>query len=407
MTAAVELRPAATPGRVGQGTAVEQSRAVAEVHAAIVVAQQVPRNTTRAERDMERACARKELAAKAFFRFRRGGEQISGETVQLARELARCWGNIQYGLTELRRDDGYGQSEMQAWAWDVETNARASTTFIVPHRRDRSQEKGGPVTLTDMRDIYENNANHGARRLREMIFAVLPVWYIAAAVEACYETLAKGEDGAALSTDRAVAEFGRLGIKAEHLEQKLGAPRSVWTARDMAELRVIYDSITRGEVRKEDEFPAAADRVTAADITGPAPQAPAAQDDTQPSGEPQGGRGRGNRGAPPPAPQDRKQRPQKSDLARVDELLRKIPLGNEDDRTVFLEWVCGGPYTAARKQIEDVTTLLEAALNSAQGDVEEAASEVWRQYRAAQGQDAAEAAQDSGAVDGEEAAANA
>ena len=217
MSTAVDVQQYLTPSRVGQGTAVEQSRAIAEVQAAVIVAQQCPRSIDRAVRDMQRSCAQKSLAEKAFFRYSRGGSQISGPSVQLARELARCFGNIQYGIVELRRDDGFGQSEMLAFAWDLETNTRSSTTFIVPHIRDT---RDGAKPLTDMRDIYENNANNGARRLREMIFAILPGWYTEDAVAACYATLAADDDAGTIAEriGQAVEGFGRIGVTAGTLE---------------------------------------------------------------------------------------------------------------------------------------------------------------------------------------------
>jgi hypothetical protein len=286
--AAIDHQPALpVPSRLGQGTAVEQSRAIAEVQAAVVVAQQMPRDINRAVRDMERSCAQKSLAEKAFFRYSRGGSQISGPSVQLARELARCFGNMQYGIVEMRRDDGYGQSEMLAFAWDLETNTRSSTTFIVPHIRDTNK---GSKALTDQRDIYENNANNGARRLREMVFAVLPGWYTEDAVAACYETLAVDVGDGTAREERissAVAKFGEMGVTLPQLEQKLGAPRPKWTPTDLAQLSVIYRSLMRGEAQKEDEFPSAApsaSRVTLSELGGngngngatPAPPADAA-----------------------------------------------------------------------------------------------------------------------------------
>ncbi len=152
------------PGRIGQGTAVEQSRAVAEVQAAIIVAQQCPRHVDVARNEMRVTCGMLGLAERAFYQYPKGRQTVSGPSVHLARELARCWGNVDYGIKELRRDDEYGQSEMQAWAWDQQTNTRSSNTFIVPHKRDSASGS----TLTSIRDIYENNANNGARRLREM-----------------------------------------------------------------------------------------------------------------------------------------------------------------------------------------------------------------------------------------------
>jgi hypothetical protein len=252
------------PSRIGQGTVVEQSRAVAEVQAAIVVAQQCPRDTNAALRQMKDACGRMALADRAFFRYPRGGEQVSGPTIHVARELARCWGNIQYGVAELRRDDDAGQSEMVAFAWDCQTNARTSTTFIVPHRRDT---KTGTKALTEMRDIYENNANNGARRVREMIFGVLPTWFTEEALDLCSRTLEAG-DGTPLPEliTKTTEVFGKLGVTPEQLAAKTGSPLASWTANDVAQMRVVYNSIRRGETTREREFETEAPGLTAADI---------------------------------------------------------------------------------------------------------------------------------------------
>lgn len=265
------LRPVATPARVGQATAVEQSRAVAEVQAAVLVAQQCPRSVDRAVADMRRSCSEMALAQRAFFRFSRGGSQVSGASVYLARELARCWGNIDYGVGEMRRDDDAAQSEMRAWAWDQETNARASSTFIVPHMRDK---RGGPERLVDLRDIYENNANQGARRVREAIFSVLPGWYVEEAKDLCTKTLERG-DGRPLGEriEQAIKLFGALGVSADQMERKLGRPQVQWNARDLGELTTVYQSIGRGEANVDDEFPPI--RVTADEVLANATQAPA------------------------------------------------------------------------------------------------------------------------------------
>lgn len=263
------------PGRLGQATAVEQTRAAAEVAAAVHVAQQCPRNVQSARAAMLDSCDRKYLAEKAFYRFPRAGGVVSGASVHLARELARCWGNVQYGISELRRDDDFGQSEMQAWAWDVQTNTRASTTFIVPHARDKKDPKTREnlrEPLPELRDIYENNANNGARRVREMIFSVLPPWFAEEAQETCRATLEKG-DGKPLAVrvSDAIDAFARLDITPDQMEQKLGRPRSAWTEYDVAQLQVMYRSLRRGEISREDEFPPP--RVTAAEITAAAPNA--------------------------------------------------------------------------------------------------------------------------------------
>jgi hypothetical protein len=271
-TAIAPARPIPLPDRIGQGTAVEQARAVAQVQAQVLVAQQCPRDIDTAIREMKQSCTQQELADRAFYRYARGGENITGPSVKLARELARCFGNVEYGETELRRDDEYGQSEMQAFAWDLERNTRAVRTFIVPHRRDT---RNGSKPLTDARDVYENNANAAARRLREAIFAILPPWFIDRAVDLCNQTLANG-GGIPLATriTNCIDKFDAIGIHREQLEQKLGRPAGRWSDHDVAQLGVIFKSVQRGEISADDEFPP--QQVTAAEITGKQAAAPAA-----------------------------------------------------------------------------------------------------------------------------------
>lgn len=265
MNEIIQVHASPVPASVGQATAVEQSRAVAEVLAAVQLAQQCPRDVQAALASMKDSCAQKFLAERASFRFSRGGSQVSGPSVHLARELARCWGHLLYGVKEMRRDDVAGESEMMAYAWDVQSNTRNETVFIVPHKRDRS---GGPVKLTDMRDIYENNANAAARRVRECIFNVLPPWFTEQAKQACRTTL---EDGGgkpiAERVADAIARYAAIAVTEDQLERKLGRKTGKWTAADIATLIVIYTSISNGEATVAEEFPQ--DKVSVADI-GPA-----------------------------------------------------------------------------------------------------------------------------------------
>ncbi|MCX5522643.1 hypothetical protein OG342_07160 [Streptomyces bobili] len=257
-------QPAAQgPDRVGQQTAVEQSRAVAEVQAAIYVARQFPRDVGRSRSAMQAACGSLALAEKAFYKFPRAGGSVEGSTIHLAKTLAQAWGNIQYGVSEMRRDDEYRQSEMQAWAWDVEANTRHVLTFVVPHAKFAS---GKVQALIDLRDIYENNANNGARRLREAIFAVIPEFFIDEAEELCRETLNKG-DGKPIEqrVEGAVAVFKSLGVNEERLEQKLGRKKAQWTGADIAQLLITHKSIQRREIAVEEAFPQA--RITGGEIT--------------------------------------------------------------------------------------------------------------------------------------------
>ncbi len=255
-----------SPTWVGQATAVEQSRAVAEVQAAIVVAQQCPRDMVRAWAEMRAACGRLGLASRAFYSVTNRG---SGPSVHLARELARIWGNLDYGVRELRRDDEAGQSEIQAYAWDQQTNVRPTRSLIVPHARMKDKKR---VPLTDLTDVYLNNQNIGARAVRECLFSVMPADYVAEAQELCRATIEKG-DGQPLDRRIAdmVAAFGQLGVKVGQIETRLGHKRGQWTAADVADLGVVFSSIKRREATVDEEFP---ERVTAAEIQAQAAPAP-------------------------------------------------------------------------------------------------------------------------------------
>lgn len=252
-------------GGVRQATFVEMHRAQAEVVAAVMAARELPRDIPGAVADMKAGCARWSVANRAFYRYKRAGKAITGESIHLARFLAGCWGNMQYGITELSRDDD--ESQMQAWAWDLQKNNRPTTTFIVPHGRMANDEY---KALTDPRDVYENNANMGGRRVREMILAVLPPWFRDEAVDLCRKTLADGEPGQKLPefpvrVANMLDGFAKMGVTRRQVEEKQGRDADEFTPEDLASLTIVYQSLRRAETTRDEEFPAA--RVTAEDIT--------------------------------------------------------------------------------------------------------------------------------------------
>lgn len=238
-----------------EATKVEQARVVAEVQARIIVAQQCPRDVPGALAAMREACSMTALASRAFYSFSRAGGTVAGPSIHLARELARVWGNIDYGITELSRDDNARTSEVMAWAWDMQTNTRSSNTFVVPHARDT---KSGRKDILDLRDVYENNTNQGSRRVREAIFAVIPTWFVQEAQDLCHSTTVKG-DGTPLAQriTLAIDKLNELGVTVDRIERKVGRKSAAWDAHDVARLGVSFASIRQGTVRIEDEFPSA------------------------------------------------------------------------------------------------------------------------------------------------------
>lgn len=249
-----------------EATAIEQSRAIAEVQAAVVVAQQSPRHVASARTRMQQACSSLPLAQKAFYSVPNRGQ---GPSVHLARELAQCWGNVQHSMVELRRDDVAGESEMQAVAWDIEHNTRSSRSFISPHVRMKGRQR---QVLTDVSDIVNQNNNAASRAVREVIFTILPVWFVEEAKALCEATLQRG-DGEPLSAriSKAIEAFGRDGITTDMLEGRIGRGQDRWDEQDVADLLVLFQSLRSGDIAREEAFGVGG--VTTAEIIGdPNPQ---------------------------------------------------------------------------------------------------------------------------------------
>lgn len=241
----------AQPKAVSQGTVVEQTRAAAEVAAAVSVARNFPRSQADAIAGMQELCSRLTVAQRAFYEVPSRG---SGLSVHIARELARIWGNVDYGVRELARNDTTGESEMTVWAWDMEQNVRNSRSFIQPHQRMKGKER---QNLTDLGDIYLANQNTGARAVRECIFATLPGWFLADAETALRTTLEVG-DGKPLAQRRAEAAAGFLNalrITQTQLETRLKAPIDKWTTAHLTELSRVYSSIAVDGIAAAEFFP--------------------------------------------------------------------------------------------------------------------------------------------------------
>lgn len=240
----VPAAPASVPmqlGNINQGTvAIEASRAVAEAQGKLYIAKAFPRNETKAYSSVMEVCSRYGFASKAFYAFPRGKETITGPNIRFAEELARCWGNVDYGIKELSRDSG--KSELQAYAWDLETNTQSVQNFTNPHQREVGKKM---VSLTSDRDIYENNANMAARRLRARILAILPAWLVDAAIDRCKKTVAAGEKGMIL-IDRIrvlVQMFGKFGVTQDQIEKRLKKKVDAMSEDELAEYVGIYNSI--------------------------------------------------------------------------------------------------------------------------------------------------------------------
>ncbi|MGN0605814.1 MAG: hypothetical protein ACI4JM_04765 [Oscillospiraceae bacterium] len=247
--------PVIPTGNINQGTvAIESSRATAEALGKLMLAKQSPRDVVAAYTRVAQACQRIGVAEKAFYSYQRSGTTVTGVTIRFAEELARCWGNIDFGLKELSRDNG--KSEMQAYAWDTETNTISQQTFTVLHVREKNKTT---YDLTSERDIYENNTNYGSRRLRSRILAILPSDLVDMAIEECKKTLnnqTNGINNAPLIDyiKNLVIRFENLGVKKEDIEQRANKKVENFDRDDYVEYVGILNSIGTKETKASEWF---------------------------------------------------------------------------------------------------------------------------------------------------------
>ena len=253
------------PASKGGVIPTEQHRAISEVQASMIIAKRFPRDIQESYVRIMKACERPTLAQGAQYAYPRGGQMITGPSIRLAETIAQNWGNLQFGIRELSQETG--ESEVEAFAWDIETNTRQIKVFKVPHIR---YKKSGVKKLTDPRDIYEMVANQGARRLRACILGVIPGDIIDAAVAQCEKTLQSG-DGKPME-DRVrdmIAAFDKIGVTKAMIEDRLQHKTTAIVAQQVVDLGKIYNSIKDGMSKREDWFsvPTAKQTPEADDLT--------------------------------------------------------------------------------------------------------------------------------------------
>lgn len=225
--------------------AMATTRQAQEVQAAMIVAKRFPRDERVSMERILTACCRRSLAESATYGYSRGGTEITGPSIRLAECIAQNWGNVDFGYIELEQKNG--ESQVMAYAWDLETNTRQSKVFSVPHRRDT---RNGSYPLTDSRDIYELVANQAARRVRSCILAIIPGDVVESAVKQCDLTLKSSASGVPLEAriNDMVAKFSEYGVTEEQLKNYIGKNVDAFTENDVIRLGKVYRSLKDGIV---------------------------------------------------------------------------------------------------------------------------------------------------------------
>jgi hypothetical protein len=232
------------------------------------MARLAPRDEIASQSRILAACRREHLAKQAMYLYPRGGQSVKGPSIRLAEVLAQNWGNMDFGTREVERRDG--ESEMLAFAWDIETNVRAERRFTVRHIRDK---QGGGVALSDERDIYELGANMAARRLRACILQIVPGDVVDLAIAECAKTVATGGTKSFPDKVRELVEaFGKLSITVGHIETRLGHAVGEMLPEEFSDLVAIYTALKDKQGKASDYF-AVPKQVSATEATTAATEA--------------------------------------------------------------------------------------------------------------------------------------
>lgn len=227
------------------------SRQTQEVQGQIIMAKKFPRDYRASCNRIMQACQRKELAEKAMYEYPKGGTKVVGPSIRLAEALAQNWGNMSFGIVELEQKAG--ESQVMAYAWDLETNTRQERIFSVPHIRNT---KKGNVVLTDPRDIYEMVASQGARRLRACILGVIPGDVVEDAMDQCNKTLTQGETESINDRVKRMVEVfeKEFFVPLEAIEKYIGCKSSAFSENDIIRMKRVYTSLKDGMAKREEIF---------------------------------------------------------------------------------------------------------------------------------------------------------
>lgn len=225
-----------------------QTREQAEIQSMMVMAKQFPRDEMRAIENIKRACQRPTLAKKATYTYSKGGSDVSGPSIHLAKAIMKCWGNGLSGIRELeQRVNTQGQTEslVETFALDLETNYKEIKQFSVPHVRNTRK---GTYRIEDAREIYELVANMGARRERACILSVIPQDVVDIAVEECQKTLEQNFQVTDESIKAWLDAFAKMGVTKAQIEKRLQrrANAESMTPANLVNLQGIYNSIKDG-----------------------------------------------------------------------------------------------------------------------------------------------------------------
>lgn len=253
------------------GLTAAAAREQYEIQAAMIMAKKFPRDELKANLKLMDVVSRAEAAEAACYSFKRGGAQVKGPSVRLARQAARCWGNLRSGFTVVSVDQDF--VHIKGYCLDLETNTRREEESKFKKRVQRKVWANN-VSVTewvvpDERDLRELVNKNGAICERNAVLGIIPSDMVSDAIKKANATLISAAAGELklnkTDTLKALLSlFSSIDVNQEMLEKYLGHSLDTVGAEELADLKQILMSIRDGNTKRDEHFDMPKNKASAA-----------------------------------------------------------------------------------------------------------------------------------------------
>lgn len=231
---------------------IEMHRAAAEVYASLQMALERPRDEALCLQKIEALCNNADFAAGALYVMDwSNGPRVEGINVKAAREIARIWGNLNYGFIEHGRYAN--ETQMEAYATDLETNVRECAKFTVKHER-----KANNVVqiITDPGMINQHCKAQAAKEVRNVVLHAIGYLVREKIIKWCKRTMHSEVRDVKAAFATYVERFAAVGISKESLLRYANKKSEKdLTVAEIVELRVLLETAKEDRTIIEKMFP--------------------------------------------------------------------------------------------------------------------------------------------------------
>jgi len=240
------VKPVATTLQIGEAQTLSEG----EIKASVFLARTYPRSEMQAYQNVMETCKRPSFAERSTYLFPRGGRNITGPSIILAREIARNWKNVLYGYIIIF--DNEEKRTIRCWAFDTESNIRISVDDTFEKLIFR---KVGGWIKPDERDLRELTGRKSAIGIRNCLLQLFPQDLIEDAMTTSRETMKSQVHTDPKETiKKLMGAFLAMGVDSVRIEKYLEHKIDIITPDEIADLRGIYGAINDGTAKASEYF---------------------------------------------------------------------------------------------------------------------------------------------------------